>query len=377
MKVNYISACLDSSGYAEAARNNIGALAESGVNVHVNPVSFENFKSDLGMLGQKCQALIRRDSDAPIQIVHTTPNIFHRFFRADRYNIGYTTWETTTLPKDWVTNINMMDEIWVPCKHNVDAFKNSGVTRPIFVMPHTFNIPLMESEKIDISLQNVEKDDFVFYSVFQWTIRKNPLDILKAYLTEFKSHEKVCLVLKTYIVNPNDAAERDKLKASIQEVKERLYLEQYPKMVLITSLLSKPQVFQLHRTGHCYLSFHKNEGFGIPLAEAMMVGNPVIATDYGGTKDFVSAENAYPIPYQETPVYGMPWPTYKGDQVWADINVMEARKAMRRVFENREEGKIKGIAGKKLITDQYSWGVIGQLMKNRLETICKERGINV
>lgn len=377
IKVNYVSACLDSSGYAEAARNNIGALAEAGVNIHVNPISFENFRSDLGVLGQKCQALIRRDSDAPIQIVHTTPNIFHKFYGPNRYNIGYTTWETTNLPKDWVSNINMMDEIWVPCTQNIEIFKNSGVTKPIFLIPHTFNIPLMEKERIDTTLQNVEADDFVFYSVFQWTIRKNPVDLLKAYLTEFTGNDKVCLILKTYMVNPNDQGERDKIKEQIKDVKDRLYLDNYPKILLITSLLSKPQVFQIHRNGHCYLSFHKNEGFGIPLAEAMMVGNPVIATNYGGVKDFVSTDNAYPIPYQETPVYGMPWNTYKGDQVWADINVMEARKAMRQVFTNREEGKVKGAAGKTMIEQKYSWSVIGQLMKDRLTEISKERGFNV
>ncbi len=377
MRVNYISACLDNSGYAEAARNYIGALAEAGVDIHVNPVSFENFKSDLGILGQKCQALIRRDSPAPIQIIHTTPNIFAKFYRADRYNIGYTTWETTTLPKDWVTNINMMDEVWVPCQHNIEIFRNSGVTRPIYLIPHTFNIPLMEQEKIDQKLQNIEPDDYVFYSVFQWTVRKGAVDMLKAYLTEFKQHEKVCLIIKTYMMNPNDPSEKDKIKAMINEVKQYLYLEGYPKIILITNLLSKPQIFQIHRNGNCYLSFHKNEGFGIPVAEAMMVGNPAIATNYGGVKDFLSEQNGYPISYQETPVYGMPWPTYKGDQVWADINIMEARKAMRRVFDNRAEGIEKGVAGKKLMTEQYSWPAIASLMKERLTLICKEKGYDV
>jgi glycosyltransferase involved in cell wall biosynthesis len=373
VKVNYISACLDSSGYAEAARNNIGALAEAGVDVHVNPVSFENFKSDLGMLGKKVQALVRRDSNAPIQIVHTTPNIFHKFYRGDKYNIAYTTWETTNLPKDWVENINLMDEVWVPCKHNVETFRNSGVTKPILVVPHTFNIPMMESEKLDMALQNVDKDDFVFYSIFQWTARKNPVDMLKAYLTEFTQGDKVCLILKTYLINPNDQNEKEALRKQVIEVKEKLYLDQYPKIVLVTSLLSKPQVFQLHRTGNCYLSFHRNEGFGIPIAEAMMVGNPVIATDYGGTKDFVSESNAYPIPYQETPVYGMPWNTYKGNQVWADINIMEARKAMRRAYTNREEARQKGLAGRSLISESYSWPAIAALMKSRLETIYQEK----
>lgn len=366
MKVNYVSACFDNSGYAEAARNNIAALAEAGVNIHVNPVSFESFKSDLGLLGQKCQALVRKDSDARIRIIHTTPNIFHKFYRADGYNIGYTTWETTNLPKDWAENINLMDEVWVPCTQNVEIFRSSGVKIPIFVMPHTFNIPLMESESISTPLQNINSDDFVFYSIFQWTVRKGPLDLLKAYLTEFKGNEKVALVLKCYWMNPNEPNDKDRIKNDIVEIKQRLFLDNYPKIILIPNLLSRSQVFQIHKSGHCYLSFHKNEGFGIPIVEAMAVGNPTIVTNYGGVTDYIDNNNSYPISYQETPVYGMPWPTYKGDQVWADINIMEARKAMRRVFSDREEGKLKGRAGKVLIENEYSWAKIGNLMKQRL-----------
>ena len=369
MRVSYVSACLDASGYAEAARNYIGALSEAGVTVDVNPVSFESFKSDLGILGRRINGLIKVDSEAKIQIVHTTPNVYHRFHKKDKYNIGYTTWETTKLPKGWADNINMMDEVWVPCTQNMEIFRNSGVTIPIYHIPHTFNRQLVEQEKVEFALQNLEPNDFLFYSIFQWTARKNPLDMLKAYLTEFNAGDKVSLVLKTYLFNPDSADEREKIRQAILEVKNKLYLDSYPKIILITSLLSKPQISQLHRLGSCYLSFHRNEGFGIPIAEAMLAGKPVICTNYGGTVDFVSADNAYPISYQESPVYGMPWDTYKGDQVWADINIMEARRAMRYVYQNQAEAAAKGRKAQEQLDKKYSWGQVAQMMKQRLEEI--------
>jgi glycosyltransferase involved in cell wall biosynthesis len=32
----------------------------------------------------------------------------------------------------------------------------------------------------------------------------------------------------------------------------------------------------------CYVSLHRSEGFGLTIAEAMLLGKPVIATRYGG-----------------------------------------------------------------------------------------------
>ena len=108
----------------------------------------------------------------------------------------------------------------------------------------------------------------------------------------------------------------------------------------------------------------------------MMVGNPVIATNYGGSTDFVTNEVGYPVDYAMTPVFGMPWPMYKGDQCWAEPDIMHARKMMRHVFENQEEAKKKGELGKAFAKEQFSWERVGAIMKARLEAIAEEQGLS-
>lgn len=370
-RVTYITACADSSGYAESARNNIAALAAAGIDTEVLPVSFESFRSDLGKLGHQVKSMYTDKPTAPIRLIHTTPNLYHNWAQPNYYNIGYTAWETSRLPPDWVEHLNKMNEVWVPSEHNKTVFLNSGVTVPLYVIPHTFNFQLYKEERRDNAIEGLTSDEFVFYSVFQWTERKGPAELLKAYLTEFTAGDNVALVLKTYMVTPGNPAEKERIIKEIMFIKDRLHLNNYPKILLISRLLSRGQIFSLHDSSDCYLSFHRDEGFGVPIAEAMLAGNPVICTNYGGSTQFVKPEHAYPVDYKLTPVFGMPWENYKGNTEWADIDIMDARKKMRYVYNNKSEAREMGVKGQEYVRTNLSWERIGSLMKERIDSINK------
>jgi glycosyltransferase involved in cell wall biosynthesis len=369
LKVIYTGAIFDISGYSVAARNNIMALDTAGVTVEVVPLSFEKFKTSTGKLESRIRNMISRTPTAGVQIIHTVPTMFDKFLSLGKYNIGYTTWETNRLPKHWVHLINQLDEVWVPSKYNLEVFQNSGVTIPVEVIPHPLDRENLEQDVSRDNISGINANDYIFYSIFQWHARKNPLALLKAYLTEFQQHENVCLMLKTYLMDPSNAAEKEQIKTVIQSIKDKLHLESYPRILLISDLLTQSQVNSLHYTANCYVSAHRSEGFGVPICTAMLAGRPVIATDYSGSQEFLSEDTGFPVSCQLTPVYDMPWETYTGDQVWSDINIMDLRAKMRFVFENRHLARNKGLRGQRFVEENLSWSKIGLLMRNRLEVL--------
>lgn len=370
MNVTYVSAALDTSGYAEAARNYIAALDHAGVTVNVVPISFENFKPELGPLGDKVRSLINKNDPGKINILHVTPDNYPRLLDVNKYNIGYAAWESSRLPEHWVPYLNRLNEVWVPCQHNVEVFKSSGVKVPVFCFPHTFRKDLVFDEvSEDDMLPQKNSDDFVFYSIFQWTERKNPMGLLVAYLTEFKPEEKVALVVKSYFLNPNNGKESIQMRETIGMIKKKLYLKEYPKIFLISSLLSRGQILKLHEQADCYVSLHRCEGFGIPITEAMMAGNPVVATTYGGPADFGFPETGYGVDYSLTPCFGMPWPLYTGKMEWAEPDILQARRHMRAVFEDQKRAKQVGATAQHWVESELSWEKIGNKMKERLEEI--------
>ena len=369
MNISYVGPVFDSSGYAEACRNNIAALHKVGITLNVKPISFEANKTNMGELGTLCQSLIGKNPQGKIPIIHCTPENYTNFISKDMYNIGYAAWETSKLPSVWPSLINQLSEVWVPSDYNVEVFRNSGITIPIRKIPHAFNI----EKKIvgDSLIQRNNDQEYVFYSIFQWLERKNPIGLLKAYLTEFKKEENVVLVIKTFITDHGNQSEVARIKVAINDLKTRLYLPSYPRILLLTDLLTSDQVMRLHQDSDCFVHLARSEGFGIPVVEAQLAGKPVIATNYSGMKELINwkARTGCPIEYIETPVHGMPWNIYSGDMVWAEPDLMDARRAMRYVFTHQDEARVIGGIGKKVAEDSFSWATIGNIMKKRLEEI--------
>jgi len=367
--IRYTGPVFDSSGYGKACRGNILALHQAGVPITINPISFENSKPDLGEDGKLLKSLVENPIPYNINFIHTTPEFWSKYRQVGKINCGFTIWETTKLHSDWTPFINnSVDKVLVGCEWNREIFKDSGVTIPIGVVPHGISTKAFDSFD-SFKIAGVKDTDFVFYNICQWTERKCPQALIRAYYHAFNGNKDVVLVLKTY---GNDYSDQQKegVIRMIKSLKYNMPMSDFPKMVLIGNMLSEDEITSLHTRGDCYVSLDRGEGFGLSSFTAGAAGNPIVVTGFGGATEYAKEDNSYLVNYMLTPVHSMPWsPWYDGTQLWAEPDVLDGANKMKYVYENQNKAKEKGMTLKNYIKENFSWEVIADKIITEIKDI--------
>lgn len=370
INILYTTALNDGSGYSEAARNYCMSLAKHPcVNLSISSASFEQWKTDQSAYTNFLKPFINKPLKPDVQIIHMTPENFPKYKRQGIPNFGFFAWETDKLPDNWIPICNSMDGLLVPSDYNVEVAKISGITVPIRKVEHA--IDQSQFEKIQHFDFGLPKDVFIFYSIFQWTERKNPIGLLKAYFSEFCSADKVLLLLKSYRFNNGNLEDKKWIEKEVATIGNSMNIKDFPAASLVFKSMSRQEMLSFHN--QCDVLVHpcRSEGFGLTQFEAMAMGKPVISTNYSGHLEFMNKENSYLVDYSMTPVTNMPWNIYTGRQNWAEPDVGDLKKAMREVYENRDAAKQKGLLGKETVKD-YSWKLIGEKMVKKVNEILEE-----
>jgi hypothetical protein len=116
------------------------------------------------------------------------------------------------------------------------------------------------------------------------------------------------------------------------------------------------------------VSLHRSEGFGLTLAEAMAHGTPVIATGYSGNLAFMNEGNSYLVPYALTELEDDVG-SYPAGSIWAEPDLEEAARLMRRVAEHPDEAKGRGERGRKTIESRHSLDATARFLSERMPAV--------
>lgn len=357
--INYYGYVRAASGLGTASRNYINALRHGSFDV-----TSINIPCGLNEVDFEVQSA--PNSDAMFSIVHMNADSMEYFFSRveevvlrDTYNIGLWVWELAAFRPDWFASFQPFHEIWVPsefCRHSIAAI----APVPVFVVPHAVVLHPIDEGNSRHRFQ-LPEDAFVFGYMFDCSsslARKNPFALIDAFAAAFEATERVVLFLKL----SNGARDMTLYHEVLERVKRS------PNIRIFEGALADDDLWRFFDSLDCYVSPHRAEGFGLTVAEAMLAGKPVIATNYGGTTDFVKPEVAYPVSYKLCRIEEQHGP-YLPEYLWAEPDRDHLIKRMREVFEGSAVARVRGEAARRLIESSYSIDQVSKVMSERLHNI--------
>ncbi|AOS60912.1 FkbM family methyltransferase [Actinoalloteichus hymeniacidonis] len=270
-----------------------------------------------------------------------------------RYRIGLWAWELEEFPESLHGSFDLVDEIWT-----VSEFCREAIARHSPVPVRTIPVPVRDpGAPIRRDREEGEKTRFLFAFDFNSVgERKNPWGLVTAFQRAFPDRSDVQLTIKAInaALHP-EAAER--LRSVVQADARIELLERY---------LPVDELRQLYADSDCYVSLHRSEGFGLTVAEAMMLELPTISTDYSSTTEFLNSEFGWPIPHTMTTV-GPRCEPYQASAIWAEPDLDAAAKAMREVADDPAEGRRRGRAARAHLLRTRNLDITATWMREQLE----------
>lgn len=281
-----------------------------------------------------------------------------------RRNVGLWFWELSDFPARWRDCFSIYHEIWAASRFAQKAIATRSPI-PVRYVPLTIRVRLPEVvRRADFGLPEDQKVFLYVLDARSHLERKNPLAVIQAFRRAFSSRErrdKVKLVMKV-----NNLAESPKeailLRRSLAEVDG----------ILIDRYLDRLSTNALIATCDSYVSLHRSEGFGLTIAEAMALGKPAIATDYSGNTDFMEEANSFPVPYNLKSIE-VPDPPYDEGCTWAEPDVDAAATAMRRIVEQPDDARVRGLKAAQTIERMYNPLTVGNAIKGHLQRLEVEK----
>lgn len=285
-------------------------------------------------------------------------NLINRDFFKGKYNIALWHWELPEFPNEFIESFKIVNEVWVPSTFILKSIlKKSPV--PVKLIPHGIKTSVFPAY-FDRTYFQLPNKQFLFLTMYDpnsGTVRKNPQAAVKAFQLAFGNKDlSVGLVIKINNHLIDVSAEIENLQKIIGN---------YENIHIINRVLNPHEVNALMDITDCLVSLHRSEGFGLPIAEAMISEKPVIATGWSGNMDFMNEENSCSVRFHLTNI-SQDWGSYRTNQVWAEPDIENAAYYMKKIITNPPWRNEVAVKGRETIKKYFSPEKSGDLMKERL-----------
>lgn len=408
MNIVYCAQFRDSSGYAVAARGYLKALdhylensdQQFSLKLYSSVVTKSNKlpEKDINLI-EKYEFIDDADIEKTISedyifVWHMPPPLITfaddrfspspnctpsmtRLLKNAKYNVNLVAWETDNLPPEWLLDYNYFkpDMILTPSKWNADTFfKSTGL--PCEIVPHVIEKLSQDTTPIRIPFDIENK--FVVLAISQWTKRKGFDRLLQSFITEFDGVDDAVLVIKTY---GSMSHTPEIIQQEIKYYRNSILLpmNQKPKsnnIVLIPGFLSNENISWLQKKASVFALYTRGEGFGLPIAEALMHENPVVVPKEGGHIDYISDDSAFFVDGNwDTCIFDVV--PYDCESKWYETSISSGREQLRKAYDMWKENPAKlnemGKKGKEsIINGEYDPYSVGETFFNALNKLSEK-----
>lgn len=293
------------------------------------------------------------DCDVVLQV--GTPPSFKKNFK--KPSMFFTQCDLSDLHPSSVRAMQGADAIMTACNNGKQVFEK--YFSRVYLVPLAIN-PKVYKPVSRWRSEGPEQFNFIFVGSFSF--RKGVDLLIEAFFNEFYWHE-----VNLHIHCPN--AQADNLSNYIIH-KSRVHCKP-PMISLSTRSLSPAWMNRYYNRADAFVSFTRGEGWGLPIAEAMHCGLPVIAPLSTSMLDYLNKEVAFCLPTSKKLIseidsdFGQNFRNahQTPGNIYYEIDFKQARETLRYVLENREEAVKVGEKGRLHMLNNFS-------MKHFSDSLC-------
>jgi glycosyltransferase involved in cell wall biosynthesis len=277
-----------------------------------------------------------------------------REFIVGKKIIGYFVWELEAIPQKWELVKGIIHEIWTPTRFCAEPLKKFFDV-PVKIVPHPAAIspPPPTDKARGLALRQklgIPEDAFLAIQSFTFASsleRKNVIGAISAFAKAFNKKDNAFMVAR-YLSSDLYPKSLERLKEHTQSLDTNI--------ILLDGGGDIQNLYDLYSAADLYISLHRAEGFGLNIAESMLINLPVMTTNWSGNIEFTNDETAFMIPAKlikvkdKSNIYKMP------KAKWADPDLEYAADILCKIKENPALLEEKSVRAKEYIIHKLSGG---------------------